>query len=247
MAMHKSVAVQHEMLKNPRKTREVAVTTMLSAYDWTAGIKTDPHASLRYFDLETNTSPVYDRIEAAVREVLAWIGIETDEDDTAWYRLLCRPKDAVATYEAVKALTDEQLDKVFTVMLAMTFGQGDVSGLDTEDSLFNRVAADLGVDMREHWTPDMAFLSKRNKPQLIAIAHDCGAAAYTSAISTYKKSELVSVLTRHFEGARDAAEPNEHQQKALAWLPEAMHFPAIDPDAKAPDEGDEAAFAEAAE
>jgi ParB family chromosome partitioning protein len=148
---------------------------------------------------------------------------------------------------AVKALTDEQLDKVFTVMLALTFGQGDVSGLDTEDSLFNRVAADLGVDMREHWTPDMAFLGKRNKPQLIAIAHDCGAAAYTSAISTYKKSELVSVLTRHFEEARNAAEPNEHQQKALAWQPEAMRFPAIDPDAKTPDEGDEAVFAEAAE
>jgi hypothetical protein len=51
--------------------------------------------------------------------------------------------------------------------------------------------------MRAHWMPDAAFLTRRSKPQLIAIAHDCGAAAYTSAIATYKKSELVSALSRH--------------------------------------------------
>jgi len=247
MAMHKSVAVQHELLSSPRKTREVAVITMLGAYDWTAGIKADPHPSLRYFNLDANHSPVYERIEAAVREVLALIGIACEEDGLAWYKLLNQLKDAVKTYEAVKALSDEQLDRLFTVIVALTFGQGDTSSLDTGESLFNRVAADLGVAMREHWMPDMAFLTRRNKPQLIEIAQACGAAAYTSAISTYKKGELVSVLTRHFEEARDAAEPNEHQIKAQAWLPEAMHFPAAEPDAKAHDDGDEADFAEAAE
>lgn len=43
-------------------------------------------------------------------------------------------------------------------------------------------------------------------------------------------------LVRHFEQARQAgADATNAQRKALAWLPEAMLFPAVDPDAGADD------------
>jgi len=100
--------------------------------------------------------------------------------------------------------------------------------------------------MRQHWSPDVAFLSRRSKPQLIDIAQASGAAAYASAIATYKKSELVSALTRHFEDARAATQPNEHHQKALAWLPDAMRFPAVDPDAEMPEDAGDGVITDAA-
>ena len=40
----------------------------------------------------------------------------------------------------------------------------------TEDSLFNRVARDLSVDMRYHWHPDRSFFERRTRDQLVAIA-----------------------------------------------------------------------------
>ena len=49
----------------------------------------------------------------------------------------------------------------------------------------------------------------------------------------YKKSELTSSLVRHFVNAHSNAEPTEAQRKAREWLPEAMLFPAVDPNAAA--------------
>ena len=160
MTMHKSVAVQHHLLTNPRKAKEVALTAMLGANDWQPAIKPQPHGSLHYFNLEANHSSVYEQIEATAADMLELIGLEAWEGVPAWANLMTIRKDAGATYEAVKALSDEQLDRLFTVITALTFRQGDVSALDTEDSLFNRVAGDLDVDMRNHWKPDETFLSR---------------------------------------------------------------------------------------
>ena len=208
---------------------------------WAKTPKLQPHGSLHYFTLDANHAPVYEQIEEVAADMLALIGLEAEEGVPAWAILMTSRTDAVDTYEAVKALSDEQLERLFTVITALTFGQGDVSALDTQDSLFNRVADDLAVDMRDHWKPDEAFLSRRSKPQLIDIATESGAAAHRTGISTYKKGELVNAIRTHFTNAYAAEEPNEHQQKALASLPEAMRFPAVDPDAEQPeDTADEA-------
>ena len=61
------------------------------------------------------------------------------------------------------------------------------------------------------------------------IAKECGYADGNGSLGSYKKSELISSLVRHFVNARGTAEPTEAQRKARAWLPEAMLFPAVDP------------------
>jgi Plasmid pRiA4b ORF-3-like protein len=40
-------------------------------------------------------------------------------------------------------------------------------------------------------------------------------------------------LVRHFVNAHSTAEPTEAQRKAREWLPEAMLFPVVDPNASA--------------
>jgi ParB family chromosome partitioning protein len=57
-------------------------------------------------------------------------------------------------------------------------------------------------------------------------------------LGSYKKSELNSSLVRHFVNAHSTSEPTEAQRKAREWLPEAMLFPAVDPNAAAEDEAD---------
>ena len=68
-----------------------------------------------------------------------------------------------------------------TLLAALSFGQGNCDRLDTSDSLFNRVARDLSVNMKNHWRPDAAFFGKRNREQLVGIAKECGYAGITPA------------------------------------------------------------------
>lgn len=84
--------------------------------------------------------------------------------------------------------------------------------------------------MRNHWRVDRAFLERRGKEQLAAIAVDCGYALSASAVRSYKKGELVNALLRHVATAHAASDPSPAQIKARQWQPDAMLFPAIGPD-----------------
>ena len=135
--------------------------------------------------------------------------------------------------EAVRGLSDHDLAGLQTLLAALSFGQGNCDRLDTSDSLFNRVARDLNVDMKNHWRPDAAFFGKRDREQLIGIAKECGYADGIGSLGSYKKAELTSSLVRHFVNAHSTSEPTEAQGKAREWLPEAMLYPAVDPNAAA--------------
>jgi len=53
-------------------------------------------------------------------------------------------------YEAVQGLSDHKLEGLHTLLTALTFGQIVCDRLGTSDSLFNRVAVALGIDMKNH-------------------------------------------------------------------------------------------------
>ena len=139
--------------------------------------------------------------------------------------------DELTLYEAVRGFSDHDLAELQTLLTALSFGQEDCRGSIPGDSLFNRVARDLSVDMRNHWSPDASFFAKRTRDQLVAIAVDCGYAEGQGQVSSYKKADLVNCLIRHFQSAKAAAAPTPAQMKAREWLPEAMLFPAVDADA----------------
>jgi ParB family transcriptional regulator, chromosome partitioning protein len=137
-------------------------------------------------------------------------------------------------------LSDHELDQLETLLIALVFGQDLCQRLDTTDSLFNRVARDLCVDMRYHWHPDRSFFERRTRDQLVAIAVDCGYAENTGRVASYKKAELVNSLIWYFDTARAAATPTPAQKKAREWLPDAMRFPAVDPGASTEAEAESA-------
>lgn len=144
-------------------------------------------------------------------------------------------------HEAVKTLSDADLDRLHLLLTVLAFGQGDCSRLDTGDTLFNRVARDLGADMRAYWRPDTDFLSRRTREQLMAIAAESGLSAHIGG--GLKKSELVSRLAQRFARVHDLGNPTEGDLKARDWLPDAMRFPAGD--SAVQDDTDEATSADA--
>jgi ParB/RepB/Spo0J family partition protein len=229
IAWHKTMALQELLLADPRKAREVAAVDRL--------MNLRPHEAIRQLARHPEAGSAYRVLESQARLVAGWLGFTVDDDEEVWTQFPPPRVDALALYEAVRGLSDHELDVLQTLLAALTFGQAVCERLDTHDSLFNRVARDLDADMRNHWRVDRAFLEKRDREQLAAIAVDCGYALNASAVRSYKKSELVNALLRHFANAHAASDPNAAQVKARQWLPEAMLFPAVDPDA--PQDADE--------
>lgn len=115
----------------------------------------------------------------------------------------------------------------------LTFGQSNINILDSkEQNLFNRVAQDLAVDMRNWWTPGEDFLNRRNKEQLDALMEASGTKKRFGNLLQGKKEELVKALAGYFKSLQTKDALTEEEQVSRNWLPEVMLFPALDPDAQ---------------
>jgi ParB family chromosome partitioning protein len=244
MNAHKSLAVMEALMANPRKAKEVAVINLLNAYDWTGRVRLDAHPALAYFAQADGQPTAYLAIEREAQDVVSALALGEAKRQAyarpvrgAWEQLLTDTKNPTALYEVVQGFSDAELDQLHLFLTALTFGQGNMDALDTGDSLFNRVAADLDVAMRDGWVPDEAFLTRRRKDQLEAIAKESGAIARLGRMKDYSKTQLAAALARHFlrcaEG--DAAIPEDMRTLANAWLPDAMRFPAVTAEADTPE------------
>lgn len=225
IAMHKSAAVQAELLKNPRKAKEVGVALML--------YRAASHGCLDYFERRREEGPHVAAINDEAGALLALLG---GEEEGATFRDLLRcAYSKEAAYELVQALADDELERLFVFLAAINFGQSGCCELDTrESSIFNRVAVDLGVDMRRYWIPDVWFLSRRTMSQLAGILTESAMTRLFGSGGDFKKKELVPRMVAYFRKVRDMTKPQLDQVQARDWLPGVFAFPAIDPDAPAP-------------
>jgi len=244
MNAHKSLAVMEALMANPRKAKEVAVINLLNAYDWTGRVRLDAHPALAHFAQADGQPTAYLAIEREAQDVVTVLGLGEAKRHSyarpvrgAWEQLLTDNKNPTALYDVVQGFSDVELDQLHLFLTALTFGQGNMDALDTGDSLFNRVAADLDVAMRDSWVPDEAFLTRRRKDQLEAIAKESGAIARLGRMKDYSKTQLAAALARHFQRCAegDATIPEEMRTLANAWLPDAMRFPAVTAEADAPE------------
>lgn len=137
----------------------------------------------------------YAAVEAQARLFARWLGFDVEDDASVWMQFPPPYSGKITLYEAVEALSEHQLDELLVLLAALEFGQVLCETLDTDESLFNAVARDLEIDMRNHWRPDRAFLERRTRDQLIAIACESGYAGGVGSVASYKKSELVNSRT----------------------------------------------------
>ena len=230
IAHHKSMAVQQLLLANPRTAKEVAILLLLGASDDLPSVRLSRHDCLNAF-AQADTPPAsYQGVEQEAKRLADALGLADDEEESTGWRLLCCVyRDATTLYEALKTLSDEDLDRLHLLLTVLAFGQGDCSRIDTGDTLFNRVARDLGADMRAYWRPDTDFLSRRTRAQLEEIVHDSGLGARLGHPTGMSKKELVRKLAHHFERVHDLSNPTGNDLQARDWLPDAMGFTVADP------------------
>ena len=214
MSMHKSVAVQAALIANPRKAMELAVIQKLSKYK--------AHGLHQYFVKDETESPALRYVEeqaSIVLETLESCGFKKGERG-----VLSFFNSEEKLYDVVTGLSDAQLTTTLLTLSSMEFGQFSSDVLDTKSSsLLNRFAVDMGVNMQHSWWADEDFLRRRNKIQLQKIINEAGFSSQFASVADYKKGELVKKLAKLF--AKSFSE-NGHSQ----WVPEAMQFPAINPD-----------------
>jgi len=225
IAHEKSLAVQAALLAHPRKAREVAVVLMLAVNDsYDRPLDLTPHRCLHTGVEAPEPSKGYAALEQHAHPLAAQVLPEAEgKDQPFWRQLLKTRRDAASLYGAIKELSDADLDTLHLLLPILCFGQSHGDRLDTQPSFFNQVACDLGVDMRQWWRPDAAYLKRRTKAQLLEIAQASGARD-TLGSTPHTKAELVTALSTYFAGETDAARN---------WLPGAMHFPAVEQDGAA--------------
>jgi ParB family chromosome partitioning protein len=225
VAHHKAAAVAEILLASPRAAQEVLIVRTLREFR--------PHESFKALGKEAEPQSAYRVLEGQARQFAERFGFEIGEGESVWDSFPPPFTDELVLYEVVRGFSDHDLAQLQILLTALSFGQERCEALDSDDSLFNRVARELSVDMRRHWQPDVAFFGKRNRDQLVEIALSCGYAEGRGQVSGYKKLDLVNALARFFQNAKAAAEPTAQQVKAREWLPDAMLFPAVDRDAPA--------------
>ena len=223
VAHHKAATVAEILLASPRTAQEVLIVRTLKEFR--------PHESFKALGKEAEPQSAYRVLEGQARHFAERFGFEIGEGESVWDSFPPPFTDELTLYEAVRGFTDHDLNQLQILLTALSFGQENCERLDSGDSLFNRVARDLSVDMRKHWQPDVTFFGKRSRDQLVSIAIECGYAEGKGQVSGYKKLDLVNALARFFQNAKAAAEPTPQQVKAREWLPDSMLFPAVDRDA----------------
>jgi ParB family transcriptional regulator, chromosome partitioning protein len=225
VAYHKSITVQAALLRNPRKAKEVTVLLLLAGGLFRHGIRPSPHPCLKQVAAD-GQCPAYKEIEAAASALADVLGFPRGAEADGVTRLLDGDAIDVEVYGRVTRLSDEELDQLLVLLPTLCFGQDDVELLDLDQSLFNRVAADLALNMRAWWTPDVAFLTMLRRDQLQIIAASLNGASRLVGAKAWSKTELVQALAREFTTptAPSAAETAKSQR----WLPGILCFPARD-------------------
>jgi ParB family chromosome partitioning protein len=225
-ACQRSAAVQAALLADPRKAKEAAVALSLVDYRRTAGVRLVLH--------ECHSTPAAEQMQRAhqsIRETtehaISRLGFAASLDETDRKSAPCRLFDgpeAFAVLAAVRQLADEDLDRLLALLPILCFGQDRTDAVDDGDSLFNRIAADLGLRMRLWWKPDATFLALLTREQLLRIAHESGATAYLRGMNGWTKRRLVDELAAYFAERIDPQK--EAHRPAAEWLPGLLCIPA---------------------
>lgn len=213
VANHKTVCVQNILVLNIRKAKEIDVMQRMGL-GREVRIGWHKSYSLQSEDNTHKTAGII-AMEVLVTELQKLL-------DMDWKSELHYNRDYTVIYTQLKTLTDEELDKVLAILIALSFGQETFEREEPKDSLFNEIGRDLEVSIRDHWKPDVAFLSLHNKGQLLAMAEDTKASK-GRYFDKLKKSELVFELTNYF--ATDEPLHDEDREKLRqSYCPEIMQF-----------------------
>jgi ParB family transcriptional regulator, chromosome partitioning protein len=182
----KAQAIQTAMVTGPttihiRKAVELAVYGMLGG----EGVR------IRLEQPGGVTTPAVQAVYDKHREALkAYAGSDSGQLRIASWR----DKEG-GIYRWLGTLSDADLEELFRALLASASGPHTVGNVRLEDEpLWLAVAADLGVDMSEHFTLDAEYLKLYKKPKLVEVAKAVG---ITVDVSSMTRAKLAEFILKH--------------------------------------------------
>jgi ParB family chromosome partitioning protein len=126
IAHHKTAAVQEMLLASPRKVREVSVVERLMRFK--------PHEAIPSLAKESEAQTACAVLEGQARQFAAKLGSTVEEGEPAWKQLRSPGMDSLTVYEAVRGLSDHDLEQLEVLVIALSFGQADCNKLDSRDA-----------------------------------------------------------------------------------------------------------------
>jgi ParB family chromosome partitioning protein len=230
IACQRSAAVQAALLGNPRKAKEVAVLLLFAGFRMSIGARLDLH-TCHTVPPEEHAQRSYRMIEQVAAELADQLRLKADKrdgpDDQDGVARLTASGALLPLYEALGRISDEELERLHTVLPILCFGEERIHEIDAGESLFNRIAVDVGMQMRSWWIPDTAFLSSSLREQVLAVAAESGAAQHLAGLHGWTKKQLVDELAAYFAERSDPDRIDADENAAAReWLPGVFQFPA---------------------
>ncbi|NKJ00398.1 ParB/RepB/Spo0J family partition protein [Novosphingobium sp. SG707] len=147
---------------------------------------------------------------------LEWAKLE-DGLDRSWQGR----GSAIEAYEAFCALPEEVRAAwlgwaVARTLRAVPYGHGEAAFLD-------HLGSKLAIDVAAWWRPTAAvYFDRIAKPAILDLLAEIGGSDLGTRYAGAKKHDLAAAAERLFAG--DLPVETEVKDRALAWLPEVMHF-----------------------
>ncbi len=118
-------------------------------------------------------------------------------------------------YEQLKTLTESKLNALIDLLVVECI----TANLQHQTDLVRHLAQELKVNVREHWKPDVAWLSSFQKIQLAHLITELKGPVHARAPEK-KKSELVDLLAKLFVDAADGTlEDKPLAERVNRWVP----------------------------
>jgi ParB family transcriptional regulator, chromosome partitioning protein len=122
----------------------------------------------------------------------------------------------VEAYERLGKLSESRLDKLLDLLAVECL----TTHLKRGTELVQCLAAELKVDIRNHWRPDETWLAGYQKFQLAQLLHELHGSKYQPMNDARKKSELVQTLAKLFSDAAEGKlEDKELAERVNRWVP----------------------------
>lgn len=213
-ANQKTLLVQDALANNIRKAKEVDILQRLKESE---SVSIQFHQAIRLLSDDSYDSALIESVRSRVKAQLNHFNIPFDD---YWYMLMLLDYDAI--YDSIKSLTDDELDQLFAVLVALSFGQKTLDAEESTDSLFHEIARDLEIKTRTGWTPDAEYFTLHRKDQLLQITKDSGA-SMGKLFDHLKKKELVSELTKYFNN-KEPLKNKQQEELRQSYCPKLMRF-----------------------
>jgi ParB family transcriptional regulator, chromosome partitioning protein len=201
---HQALAVRQALLRDKKaRKRILALLLHEKVHSKTLAIRHEPNGTTLHASAGDGfSSAAFDELQQRRAKLDPLLEKHHAEDTEA--------------YEALSELPESTLDALIDLLLVEHL----TAHMLRPTVLVCRLAAELQVDLRQHWRPDEAWLSRYQKIQLASLMAELRGPVYSAAHETRKKSELVQALAHLFSEAEvGTLEDKQAAARAKQWVP----------------------------